>query len=201
MSDDAPTEVKASPPASEDAGRAPAEAQGKPRPTGRFKRTLKAVADSDFVEWLLEWVVRGVLVVAGIGALWLFSLIAADVVDSVGNWLFSNLPADLAITDLVVIGLVLLAAVCAIPYFLWRAAMWLTGKFRARRGARARSAADRQADMPRSCRADHRASDEPGGGVDLAGPDRGSAKRWAGWVVFAVLLGPPLVLLRRRADR
>ena len=72
MSDDSPTEVKASPPAGEEAGRAPAEAQGKPRPTGRFKRTLKDVADwapptRISVEWVVEKVLTGVLFVLGEG--------------------------------------------------------------------------------------------------------------------------------------
>jgi len=204
MSDDSPTELKASPPASEEAGGAPAEAQGKPRPTGRFKRTLKDVADwaadSDLVEWVFEWVLKGVLVVLGVGALLLLSLFAPDVVDSVSNWVFSNDP-NFALPDLVLIGLVLLAAVGAILVFLWRAARWLAGKISARRAALARRAADRQGDMPRGCRADHRVGDDPGRGVDLAVTDRGSAERWAGWVVFAVLLGAALFLLRRRADR
>lgn len=204
MSDDSPTEVKASPPASEEAGRAPAEAQGKPRPTERFKRTLKDVADwaadSDLVEWVFGWVLKGVLVVLGVGALLLLSLFAPDVVDSVSNWVFSNDP-NFALPDLVVIGLVLLlVAVGAILAFL-RAARWLVGKISARRAALARRAADRQGDMPRGCRADHRVGDDPGGGVDLAVTDRGSAERWAGWVVFAVLLGAALFLLRRRGDR
>ncbi len=42
-------------------------------------------------------------------------------------------------------------------------------------------------------------------GVALAVTDRGSAERWGGWVVFAVLLGVALVLnarsLRMRRDR
>ncbi len=201
MSDDSPTEVKASPPTSEEAGCAPAEAQGKPRPTGRFKRTLKNVADwaadSDLIEWVFGWVLKGVLVVLGLGALLLLSLFAPNVVDSVSNWVFSNDP-NFALPDLVLIGLVPLAAVGAI---LWLAVRWLAGKISARRAALARRASDRQGDMPRGCRADHRAGDDPGGGVALAVTDRGSAERWAGWVVFAVLLGAALFLLRRRADR
>jgi hypothetical protein len=194
-------EVKASPPAGEEVGRAPAEAQGKPRPTGRFKRTLTAVADwdppdSDFFEWVL----KGVLVVLGIGALLLLSLFAPDVVNSVSDWLFSH-DSNFAVEDLVVIGCVLLAAAGAILWRLWLAARWLAGKISARRAALAERTADRQGDMPRSCRADHGAGDEPGGGVDLAVTDRGSAERWAGWVAFAVLLGVALFLLRRRGDR
>ncbi len=204
MSDDSPTEVKASPPAGEEAGRAPAEAQGKPRPTGRFKRTLKDVADwaadSDLVEWVVEKVLTGVLFVLGVGALVLLSLLAPGVAVSVFNWIL-NKDSDLAVDDLAVIGLVLVVAVGAILVFLWRAARWLAGKIRARRAALARRAADRQGDMPRGCRADHRAGDDPGGGVALAVTDRRSAERWAGWVVFAVLLGAALFLLRRRTHR
>jgi hypothetical protein len=203
MSDDSPTEVKASPPASEEAGRAPAESQGKPRPTGRFKRTPKDVADwaasSDLVEWVFEWVLKGVLVVLGVGAVLLLYPFAPDVVDSVSNWIFSNDP--LALPDLVLIGLVLLAAVGAILALPWFAARWLAGKISARRAALAHRAADRQGDTPRGCRADHRAGDDPSGGVNLAVTDRGRAERWAGWVVFAVLLGAALFLLRKRGDR
>jgi hypothetical protein len=125
---------------------------------------------------------------------------APDVVDSVSSWIFSNDP-KFALPDLALIGLVLLAAVGAILALPWRAARWLAGKISARHAALARRAAHRQGDMPRGCRADQRAGDDPTGGVDLAVADRGSAERWAGWVVPAVLLGAALFLLRRRGDR
>lgn len=197
MSDDSPTEVNASPPASEEVDCEPAEAQGKPRPTGRFERTLKDVADWAADSDLVEWVLEGVLVVLGIGALLLLSLFARDAVDSVVNWVFSHDPS-LAIPDLALIGLVALAAVGAI---LRLAARWLVGKIRARRTALARRASDGQEDVPRGCRADRHAGDDPGGGVVLAVSDQGSAGRWSGWVACAVLLGAALYVLRRRADR
>lgn len=203
MSDDSPTEVKSSPSATEEADRAPAEAQEKPRPTGRFKRTLKDVADwvfdSDPVDWIFERILEGVLFVLGVGALVLLSLFAPDGVDSVINWIL-NKDSDLAVLDLVGIGLVVVVAVGAILAFLWRAARWLAGKIRAQRAAQARRAADRQGDISPRCRADHRVGDDQVGG-DLVVTDRSSAERWAGWVVFAVLLGAALLLLRRRGDR
>jgi hypothetical protein len=191
-------------PAADEAGRAPAETQGKPRPTGRFKRTLKGVADwaadSEFVEWVVEKVLTGVLFVLGIGALVLLSLVARGVANSVTNWIFNN-DSDNAVGDIVVIGLVSLVAVGGILVVLWRAASWLAGKIRVRRAARARRAADRQGDNAAWLPSGSPRRDDPSGGVDLAVTDRGSAERWAGWVVFAVLLGAALFLLRRRGDR
>jgi hypothetical protein len=204
MSDDSPTEVKASPPTTDDAGRAPGEARGKPRPAGRLKRTLKDVADwaadSEFVDWVVEKILTGVLFVLGIAALLLVSQIDPGVVDSVTNWI-ANHDADNAFIDIVTIGLVLVVVIGAIVVYLWRAASWLAGKISARRAARARRATDRQGDMAQGCHADHRADDDPGVGVDLAPIDRGSAERWITWIVFAVLLGAALFLLRRPGDR
>ena len=188
MSDDSPTEVKASPPASEEAGRAPAEAQGKPRPTGRFKRTLKAIGDwaanSELVEevfgWVFGWVLIGVGAAVGVGALLLFSRLFPDVGNSVGNWIVDKDPDPLS--GFVLTAVVLLTPVVVIATFLVRALRWLAGKISARR-------ADRQGDMRRGCRADHRA----GGWVVFA--------VLLGAVVFAVLLGAALFLLRRRGDR
>lgn len=166
----------------------------------RFKRTLEAVAEWAADSDLVEGVLKGVLVVLAVGTLLLLSLFVPDVVDSVGNWVLSNDP-NLALDDLVLVGLVPLAAVVAILALLRLAARWLGGKISARRAAVARRASDRQGDMPRGCRVDNPAGDDPGGGVDLAVTDRGSAERSAGWVVFAVLLGAALLLLRRRTDR
>ena len=156
MSDDSPAEVRASPPASEEAGRAPAEAQGKPHPTGRFKRILKDAADSEFVEWVVEKVLTGVFAVVGVAALALLASVVPDVADPVGNWIVNQDP-ELAVADFAAVGGVLLVAVFAILYHLLRAARWLAKKMiSARRAARARRAADRH-------RADHRAGDDPGG--------------------------------------